>query len=173
MLGDQVVDYVGVINQLFYFFNMMVVNNVWIGNENVSDEQVWDVFEWVGLVEMIKKFFQGLEIQVDEVGFCFFGGECYCLFLVWILLKDVLIILLDELMVGLDLVMEQEVLDIFMIQLQGKILIWIIYYFQGVVKMDQVVFIEDGYFVMQGILVELEVSFVWYCYLLVVDWGEE
>ncbi|MDU3491898.1 MAG: thiol reductant ABC exporter subunit CydC, partial [Limosilactobacillus fermentum] len=63
-LGDQVADYVGVINQSPHLFNTTVANNVRIGNENASDEQVWDVLERVGLAEMIKKLPQGLETQV-------------------------------------------------------------------------------------------------------------
>ncbi len=172
-LGDQVADYVGVINQSPHLFNTTVANNVRIGNENASDEQVWDVLERVGLAEMIKKLPQGLETQVDEAGLRFSGGERHRLSLARILLKDAPIILLDEPTVGLDPVTEQEVLDTFMTQLQGKTLIWITHHLQGVAKMDQVVFIEDGHLAMQGTPAELEVSSARYRHLLAADRGEE
>ena len=172
-LGDQVADYVGVINQSPHLFNTTVANNVRIGNENASDEQVWDVLERVGLAEMIKKLPQGLETQVDEAGLRFSGGERHRLSLARILLKDAPIILLDEPTVGLDPITEQEVLDTFMTQLQGKTLIWITHHLQGVAKMDQVVFIENGHLAMQGTPAELEVSSARYRHLLAADRGEE
>lgn len=80
---------------------------------------------------------------------------------------------MDEPTVGLDPVTEQEVLDTFMTQLQGKTLIWITHHLQGVAKMDQVVFIEDGHLAMQGTPAELEVSSARYRHLLAADRGEE
>ena len=47
--GDEIAKYIGVIHQTPYLFNTTVVNNVRIGNEGASDEEVWDVLERVGL----------------------------------------------------------------------------------------------------------------------------
>lgn len=67
-----------------------------------------------------------------------------------ILLKDNPIVLLDEPTVGLDPITEQEVINTFMKELKGKTLIWITHHLQGIDRMNQVIFLEDGKIEMQG-----------------------
>lgn len=55
---------------------------------------------------MVIDLLDGFYIMVDEVGFRFLGGERYRIVLVRILLKDVLIVILDELIVGFDFIIE-------------------------------------------------------------------
>lgn len=148
--GDEIAKYIGVIHQTPYLFNTTVVNNVRIGNEGASDEEVWDVLERVGLKKLIKKLPQGLETMVDEAGLRFSGGERHRLALARILLKDAPIIILDEPTVGLDPITERALVKTFMDVLQGKTLIWITHHLQGVEHVDQIVFIEDGQIKLQG-----------------------
>lgn len=149
-VGDQISNYIGVIHQTPYLFNTTILNNLRIGNEEATIEQVWQVLERVGLKDMVKALPQGLETMVDEAGMRFSGGERHRMALARILLKDVPIIILDEPTVGLDPLTEQEVISIFNRELKDKTLIWITHHLQGVEAMDQVIFIEDGTIEMQG-----------------------
>ena len=72
-----------------------------------------------------------------------------------ILLRDTPIVLLDEPTVGLDPITEQAVINTFIKQLKGKTLIWITHHLQGIDKMNQVIFIEDGKLTMEGTPQEL------------------
>ena len=128
----------------------LILNNLRIGNEEATIEQVWQVLERVGLKDMVKALPQGLETMVDEAGMRFSGGERHRMALARILLKDAPIIILDEPTVGLDPLTEQEVISIFNRELKDKTLIWITHHLQGVEAMDQVIFIEDGTIEMQG-----------------------
>lgn len=148
--GDQISKYFGVINQTPYLFNTTIANNLRLGNEDASDTELWDVLRRVGLDTMVKNLPDGLDTQVDEAGLRFSGGERHRLALARILLQDTPIVLLDEPTVGLDPITEQAVIDTFMKELQGKTLIWITHHLQGVDKMDQVIFLEDGKIEMQG-----------------------
>ena len=148
--GDQIADYIGVINQSPYLFSTTIANNIRLGNEAASDEEIWSVLERVGLAEMVHDLPDGLDTKVDEAGLRFSGGERHRLALARLLLKDTPIILLDEPTVGLDPITEQAVIDTFMNQLQDKTLIWITHHLQGIDRMDEVVFIEDGHLAMQG-----------------------
>ena len=153
--GDQMSNYFSIINQTPYLFNTSIANNLRLGNEDATDEQLWDVLERVGLANMVKKLPNQLETMVQEAGLRFSGGERHRLALARILLKDAPIILLDEPTVGLDPITEQAVINTIMTQLKDKTLIWITHHLQGIDLMDQVIFIEDGELNMQGSPAEL------------------
>ena len=148
--GDQMPKYFSVINQKPYLFNTTIANNLRLGNEEASDDQLWDVLDRVGLKKTIEALPEKLETQVEEAGLRFSGGERHRLSLACILLKNTPIVLLDEPTVGLDPITEQAVIETFMKQLNGKTLIWITHHLQGIEKMNQVIFIEDGQIAMQG-----------------------
>lgn len=154
--GDEISNYIGIVHQSPYLFHTTILNNIRLGNEDATENQVWDVLERVGLATMIRRLPKGLHTMVDEAGLRFSGGERHRLSLARILLKDAPIILLDEPTVGLDPVTEEKVIETFMKQLQGKTLIWITHHLQGIEMMDQVVFIENGKISMQGSPAELQ-----------------
>lgn len=91
-----------------------------------------------------------MDTQVEEAGLRFSGGERHRLALARVLLKNTPIVLLDEPTVGLDPITEQAVINTFIKQLDGKTLIWITHHLQGIEKMNQVIFIEDGQIEMEG-----------------------
>ena len=169
--GDEISNYIGIVHQSPYLFHTTILNNVRLGNEDATEDQVWDVLERVGLAAMIKRLPKGLHTMVDEAGLRFSGGERHRLSLARILLKDASIILLDEPTVGLDPVTEEKVIETFMEQLQGKTLIWITHHLQGIEMMDQVVFIEDGKISMQGSPAELQKTNEHYRTLKIADEG--
>ncbi|TSO26866.1 thiol reductant ABC exporter subunit CydC [Lactobacillus sp. LL6] len=148
--GDSISDYFSVINQTPYLFNTTIANNLRLGNEEATDTELWQVLRRVGLDKMVDNLPDGLDTEVDEAGLRFSGGERHRLALARILLKDTPIVLLDEPTVGLDPITEQAVIDTFMKELKGKTLIWITHHLQGIDKMDQVIFIENGKIEMQG-----------------------
>lgn len=153
--GDQMSNYFSIINQTPYLFNTTIANNLRLGNEEATDEQLWDVLRRVGLADMVQKLADGLDTKVDEAGLRFSGGERHRLALARILLKDTPIVLLDEPTVGLDPITEQAIINMFIKELAGKTLIWITHHLQGIDQMDQVIFIEDGQINMQGTPEEL------------------
>lgn len=153
--GDQIANYFSVINQNPYLFNTTVANNLRLGNEKATDDELWDVLRRVGLASMVEKLKKGLDTEVQEAGLRFSGGERHRLALARILLKDAPIVLLDEPTVGLDPITEQAVIDTFMTQLKDKTIIWITHHLQGIDQVDQVIFIEDGQIEMQGTPQEL------------------
>lgn len=153
--GDQMSNYFSIINQTPYLFNTTIANNLRLGNEDATDDQLWDVLRRVGLADMVQKLADGLDTKVDEAGLRFSGGERHRLALARVLLKNTPIVLLDEPTVGLDPITEQAVINMFIKELAGKTLIWITHHLQGIEQMNQVIFIEDGQINMQGTPKEL------------------
>lgn len=170
-LNEQMADYIGVIQQAPYLFNTTLINNIRLGNEDASPEDVWAVLERVGLKKMVASLPKGLETMVDEAGLRFSGGERHRLALARILLQDTPIVLLDEPTVGLDPVTEQALITTFMEQLQGKTLIWITHHLKGIEQVDKVIFIEDGHLEMEGSPEELAKTSPRYQKLKAIDDG--
>jgi len=170
-LSESISDLIGVINQSPYLFHTTVLNNIRLGNESASEEEVWRVLEQVGLKEMVAALPNGLATMVDEAGLRFFGGERHRLALARILLKDTPIILLDEPTVGLDPITEQGVLETFFQVLENKTIIWITHHLQGISMMDRVLFIEDGQLTMSGTPAELAAENKHFQHLLAIDQG--
>lgn len=171
-LSQVISDYIGVIQQAPYLFNTSLINNIRLGNEEASDEDVWRVLEQVGLKDMVAALPKGLDTMVDEAGLRFSGGERHRLALARILLQDTPIVLLDEPTVGLDPITEKTLLDTFMTVLQGKTIIWITHHLKGIENADQVIFIEDGQIEMSGSPAQLADSSPRYRHLKAIDDGE-
>jgi ATP-binding cassette subfamily C protein CydC len=169
--GEEISEWIGVINQSPYLFHTTILNNLRIGNEEASEEEVWEVLKRVGLSEMVQSLPDGLRTMVDEAGLRFSGGERHRMALARILLKKAPIILLDEPTVGLDPITEQAVLETFFNELEDKTIIWITHHLQGISLMDQVIFIEDGELTMSGTPAELAAENQHFQQLLAIDQG--
>lgn len=169
--GESIADYIGVIQQKPYLFHTTIANNIRIGRETASDEEIIDAIQRVGLGALIESLPDGIETMVDEAGLRFSGGERHRLALARILLKDVPIIILDEPTVGLDPITEQSLLKTFFEVLENKTVIWITHHLQGIELMDRVIFIEDGQLAMNGSPSILEKSNPKFQQLKTIDLG--
>ncbi|EAO71406.1 Transport ATP-binding protein CydC [Streptococcus agalactiae] len=160
------------IQQAPYLFNTTLLNNIRIGNQDASEEDVWKVLERVGLKEMVTDLSDGLYTMVDEAGLRFSGGERHRIALARILLKDVPIVILDEPTVGLDPITEQALLRVFMKELEGKTLVWITHHLKGIEHADRILFIENGQLELEGSPQELSQSSQRYRQLKAADDGD-
>lgn len=171
-IGDDISEYIGVIQQTPYLFHTTILNNLRIGNEQATITAVWEVLSRVGLKQLVEELPDGLNTMVDEAGLRFSGGERHRMALARILLKDVPIVLLDEPTVGLDPITEQALIDTFFEQLTDKTMIWITHHLQGIEKMHRVIFIEDGQLEMSGTPEELAKTNPRYQKLKAIDEGK-
>ena len=169
--GDQMAQYIGVIQQTPYLFHTTILNNLRIGNEDASVEEVWHVLERVGLKELVQRLPDGLQTMVDEAGLRFSGGERHRMALARILLQDTPIVLLDEPTVGLDPITEQALIETFFDELAEKTVIWVTHHLQGIDQMERVIFIEDGQIELSGSPAELAATNARYQRLKAIDEG--
>jgi len=145
----------GVLDQQPYLFDTTVMNNVRLGNLKATDEDVRAAVKAVELDDLIARLPQGYNTEVQEAGSRFSGGERQRLSLARILLQDAPIIILDEPTVSLDPITEQHLLDTVFSVLHDKTIIWVTHHLAGINHVDQVRFIENGRFDMQGTPAEL------------------
>ncbi|MBO0958237.1 thiol reductant ABC exporter subunit CydC [Neobacillus sp. MM2021_6] len=139
-----------VLNQKAYLFNTTVLNNIRLGNQAATVEEVYKAAEMVQLNEMITKLPDGYETNIQETGQRFSGGERQRIALARILLQNTPIVLLDEPTVGLDPITETSLLNTIFATLEGKTIIWVTHHLIGVEKMDRILFLDHGKIVMDG-----------------------
>ncbi|MBS4179216.1 thiol reductant ABC exporter subunit CydC [Lederbergia citrea] len=147
---EQIYDMMGVLNQKPYLFATTVENNIRLGNQQASKEEIEYVIKQVKLDQYIHSLPNGLETQMEETGQRFSGGERQRIALARILLKDTPIVILDEPTVGLDPETEYELIDTILTSLQDKTIIWITHHLIGIERMDKILFLDQGQIAMQG-----------------------
>lgn len=160
-----------VLDQHPFLFNTSVLNNVRIGNENASNEDVKQAIKDVGLEDYIKSLTDGYNTNVRESGVRFSGGQRQRLALARILLQNNPIVLLDEPTVGLDPITENDLIKTLDRVLKGKTVIWVTHHLQGLSNMNQVIFLETGSIKMEGTPSELYKNNPRYRKLYAMDQG--
>ncbi|MBA3925692.1 thiol reductant ABC exporter subunit CydC [Listeria rustica] len=154
-LRPQISEMISMLNQKAHLFNTTVLNNIRMGNQDATDEEVAEVAKQVKLHDFIMSMPDGYHTQMTEMGARFSGGERQRIALARILLQDTPIVVLDEPTVGLDPITEKELLGTIFETLQGKSLVWVTHHLVGVEKMDRVLFLENGDVIMDGTHQEL------------------
>lgn len=138
------------LNQQPFLFNTSIINNVRLGNENKTDDQVKAAIQAVKMQDLIAALPKGYDTSVQEAGQRFSGGEQQRLALARILLQDAPIVLLDEPTVGLDPITENDLLQTIFQVLADKTIIWVTHHLQGIKNVDRVIFLNQGQIEMQG-----------------------
>lgn len=154
-MAGEIPQWIAVLNQKAYLFNTSVMNNIRLGNDSATDEEVYEAARKVGLHEMLAQLPDGYRTGMSEAGQRFSGGERQRIALARILLQKTPVVIMDEPTVGLDPITENKLLaDIFQ-ALDGKTLIWVTHHLAGMEKMNRILFMDDGEVTLEGTHEEL------------------
>lgn len=143
-------DVISVLNQKPYLFATTVENNIRLGNQNASRQEVEQAITQVGLDSYISSLPHGIDTQMEEAGQRFSGGERQRIALARILLKNTPIVVLDEPTVGLDPQTENQLIQTIFETLHNKTVLWITHHLMQIEKMDNIIFLDKGKIVMNG-----------------------
>lgn len=148
--SDNVFEMISVLNQKPYLFATSVENNIRLGNQTATKDEIDRVMKQVKLDRYIHSLPNGILTQMEETGARFSGGERQRIALARILLKDTPIVILDEPTVGLDPQTEADLIETIFDSLKEKTVIWITHHLMGMENMDQIVFMEKGKVILNG-----------------------
>ncbi|WP_438433172.1 thiol reductant ABC exporter subunit CydC [Gorillibacterium sp. sgz500922] len=148
--GDGIARLVSVLNQSPHLFDTTVRNNIRLGRENASDEEIAEAARHARLEPLLAALPEGLDTPMRETGQRFSGGERQRVALTRVLLQNNPVVILDEPTVGLDPRTERELLATVFTELSGKSLIWVTHHLVGVEDMDEILFLEEGRVAMRG-----------------------
>ncbi|MBC1978566.1 thiol reductant ABC exporter subunit CydC [Listeria marthii] len=149
-LRPQIPELTSMLNQKAHLFSTTVLNNIRLGNQDATDEEVYEAAKKVQLHDFIMSMPDGYHTQMSEMGERFSGGERGRIALARILLQNTPIVILDEPTVGLDPITERDLLATIFETLADKSLIWVTHHLVGAEKMDRVLFLEEGKTLMEG-----------------------
>lgn len=134
---SQLRDQFSVLSQPVQLFAGSVRDNLRLSGEDVSDEDMLDVLERLGLLDMLGS--EGLQREVGEGGSKLSGGQRKRLGIARALLRNAPILILDEPTEGLDEATEKQVLEVVLTYRPTQTLLMITHHDLFLDRFDQVV----------------------------------
>lgn len=135
---------VSIVFQDVILFDDTVANNIRIGREGASDEEVAEAARTAHCLEFIEKLPQGFDTMLGENGASLSGGERQRLSIARALLKDAPVVLLDEATASLDPENETLIQRAVGTLCAGKTVVVIAHRLRTVANADKIVVLDDG-----------------------------
>ncbi|WP_414501249.1 MULTISPECIES: thiol reductant ABC exporter subunit CydC [unclassified Zymobacter] len=137
-------------------FSASLRDNLLLAAPNASDEQLEDVLRALQLGNWLDSLPAGLDSWPDEGGSSLSGGQLRRFGLARALLVDAPIVLLDEPTEGLEIALQQRVMNEVIARCQGRTLVVITHHLQSLTLFDRVAIFEQGRIIEQGAPRELQ-----------------
>ena len=114
---------IGYISQNIFLFNSTIKENILLGNESVTDDELMEILGECKLDTKITNLEKGIYEKVSEKGLNFSGGQKQKIALARALVKKPDVIIIDEGTSNIDLESEKEILEILEDKFKEKIII--------------------------------------------------
>ena len=131
-------------------FNNTVMENIRIGRQNATDEEVLAAAREAQCDEFVEKLPEGYQTMIGENGSALSGGERQRISIARALLKDPPVILLDEATASLDAENETQIQRAISRLVKGKTVLIIAHRMRTVEGADKLVLLKDGKVAEQG-----------------------
>lgn len=139
-------------------FNNTVMENIRIGRQGATDEEVLQAAREAQCDEFVKKLPEGYQTMIGENGSTLSGGERQRISIARALLKDAPIILLDEATASLDAENETQIQEAISRLVRDKTVLIIAHRMRTVEGADRLVLLKEGVVAEQGRPSELRQS---------------
>ena len=137
-------------------FNNTVMENIRIGRQNATDEEVLAAAKLAHCDEFAEKLPNGWQTMIGENGSELSGGERQRISIARAFLKDAPIILMDEATASLDVDNETLIQESLSRLIRNKTVMIIAHRMRTVADADKIVVLKDGVVAEQGTPAELE-----------------
>lgn len=136
---------ISIVFQDVTLFNTTILDNIRLGRENATDEDVKEAAKAANCMDFIEKLPKGFNTVIGENGAELSGGERQRLSIARAFLKDAPILILDEISASLDVDNEKKIQDSLNKLIKNKTVIIISHRLKSVEKVDKIVVLEDGF----------------------------
>lgn len=144
------------IRQKPFFFNMSILENFRLIDEQINFDDVSRVCEIVGMHEYIMSLPKQYDTELGEDGTHFSGGQIQCLAIARGLILNADIYLLDEVTSDLDGENEQRIMKI--LRSINKIVIFVTHRLSEIEPSDEILVLDEGRVIAEGRGEDLEKS---------------
>ncbi len=133
-----------IVFQNVILFNNTAMENIRVGRNNATDEEVITAAKAARCDEFIANLPNGYQTVIGENGSTLSGGECQRLSIARALLKDAPVILLDEATASLDVDNETQIQEAISRLIKGKTVLVIAHRMRTVENADQIIVLDGG-----------------------------
>lgn len=141
---------IGVVNQDPHLFHESVIDNLRYANPNATKEEVIDATKAAQIHEVISALPEGYRTIVGERGYRLSGGEKQRLAIARMLLKDPVIVVLDEATSQLDSENELLIQQALSTALEGRTALVVAHRLSTITEADLIVVLDEGHVIQQG-----------------------
>ncbi len=141
---------IGLVTQDSILFNDTIKNNILIGKENATDEEIIEALKVANAYEFVKDLPNGIETNIGDAGGKLSGGQKQRLNIARAVLKNPPIMILDEATSALDTESEKFVQIALENMMQNRTSIVIAHRLSTIQKADKIVVMQRGEIVEQG-----------------------
>ena len=131
-------------------FDNTVMENIRLGRQNATDEEVIKVAKAARCEEFVSRLPEGYQSRIGENGCTLSGGERQRISIARAILKDAPVIILDEATASMDVENESMVQEALSELLRDKTVLVIAHRMRTVAGADKIVVLEDGKVAEQG-----------------------
>jgi ATP-binding cassette subfamily B protein len=146
---------IGFVPQETFLFSASLRDNVALGTENATEEQIRRAVEIAGLGADLEGFPQGLDTMVGERGITLSGGQKQRTAIARAVLRDPRILILDDALSSVDTVTEERILQALADVMENRTTILISHRVSTVRNADRIYVIEYGRVAEEGSHYEL------------------
>jgi len=141
---------IGLVTQDSILFNDSVKNNILLGDENASDEQVIEALKIANAWEFVKDLTEGIHTNIGDSGNKLSGGQKQRLSIARAVLKNPPIMILDEATSALDTESERLVQVALENMMKNRTSIVIAHRLSTIQNADEIIVMQKGEIVEQG-----------------------
>lgn len=141
---ESLFDKVSIVFQDVVLFNQSVMENIRLGKQDASDEEVKIAAKLANCTDFIEKMDKGFDTVIGENGAELSGGERQRLSIARAFLKDAPILILDEIAASLDVDNEKKIQESLNNLVKDKTVVIISHRMKSIENADKIVVLENG-----------------------------
>ena len=141
---------IGLVTQDSILFNDTIKNNLLLGKENATDDEIIDALKVANAYEFVKDLPNGIETNIGDSGNKLSGGQKQRLSIARAVLKNPPIMILDEATSALDTESERLVQQALENMMQNRTSVVIAHRLSTIQKADTIVVMQKGEIIEQG-----------------------
>lgn len=146
----QLREWLGMVPQETFLFSESIAENIRFGNAEATREAIQESAEEAGLSGDVATFPQGLETVIGERGITLSGGQKQRTAIARALIRDPLILILDDSLSAVDTATEERILRALREIRKGRTVLIVSHRASSVKDADQIVVLDNGRVVERG-----------------------